>query len=262
MDFKDINEKIDTVEGYFKPLDQYTWDWFLSLQNEENVYGNLAEFGVFKGKSLCKLAQHKKGGEHVLGIDHLLNEEGMKTTVLNSIKKTSNISLSYVDLVPKQTEYIDSTKVTHEDGLTTDYRNNTRFLHIDAGHSGYNAFEDLKLADQFISPNGILVMDDWRTICYPDISEAFYRYTLVNPNSYKILMITDSKMYACRPKEHANYLWRIDTKLIPFLKEHYNGDLRVFKTKNFVDVGKFVITHKDTVNSDIDPRDSAIDLVV
>lgn len=261
MNLKDINEKIDTVEGYFKPIDQYTWDWFLSLQNEENVHGHLAEFGVYKGQSLCKLAQYQKGNEHLLGIDHLLNEEGMKSSVLNAIKKTSNISLANVDLLSRQTQMITGTKITQEAGITTEYRYDTRFLHIDASHAGYNAYNDLELADKFISRNGILVMDDWRTACYPDISEAFYKYTFVHPNSFKILLITESKMYACRPCEHANYMWRIDTKLIPFMRENYNKELAIFKTKNFIDAGKYVMVHKGILDYDVDPRDNAIDVV-
>ena len=261
MDFKDINEKIDTVDGFFQPLDQYIWDWILTLQNEENLFGHLVEFGVYKGKSLCKLAQHQKVGEHILGVDCSLSLEGMKTSVMNAVKKTSNISLNCVNLLDCMTEYLYTTRYTSEGGATTEFRNKARFLHIDAGHSGYNVYEDLKLADKYLSPNGILVMDDWSTRFYPDLVDAFYRYIIANPNSFKILMISECKMYACRPKEYSNYIWRMETKMIPFMKEHYNKPIKIFKTKNYVDSAKLVIMHESEY-SKVDPQDNAIDVLV
>lgn len=263
MDFKDINEKIDTVEGFFQPMDQYIWDWILTLQNEENTYGHMAEVGVYKGKSLCKLAQHQKGSEHILGIDHWLTEEGYKSTVLNAIKKTSNVSLGYVNLVPNKSEFISGTSFTHDTtGITTDFRNLSRFVHIDGEHSGYCAYKDLELADKMLGPKGILAMDDWTTIFYPDIVDAFYRYIIANPNSFKILLISECKMYACRPREHSNYLWRMETKMVPFLKEHYEKPFRLFRTKSYVDTPKMVIMHQENDHSSADTRDSAIDVLV
>ena len=259
MNYTDINEKIDTIEGNFEVIDRYIFDWILNLQNEENTYGHLVEFGVHKGKSLCKLAQYQKGAEHVLGLDLYLSQEGAKSNVLNSLKKTSTIQLALIDLFPIQSIYFQDFKFTNEKGVHVNYFKKTRFLHINSICNGTETYSNLELADKLLDNNGILAINNWNNPLYPDVIDAFYRYIAVHPNSFKIIMTSDNKMYACRPHEHQNFIWRAETKLLPFLKDNYKKAYTAIRTKNYVDTAKIVITSK---RNNLDNQNPAIDILV
>ena len=256
MNLQEINDKIEAQPGFFSMKEMWIWDWILQYQNEENILGNLVEIGVLKGKSLSKLAQHHKKHERVLGIDFSMSQDGNKAQILNAIKKVSVMPLNLVELVECDTLYYNFDAPTN--GMY--FKENVRFMHIDGGHDGYTVYNDLKIADKMLSKDGILCIDDWRTFFYPDIQDAFYRYITEHPYSFKIVMITDTKMYACRPSNHQDYLWKFETKLWPFVKNNYKQqELVCLRTKHFIDSGKLLLFPKDILTACFDNSGNCFD---
>jgi hypothetical protein len=52
---------LSEVKGWFRPVDQQLFDWFLSTQVEHKQPGNLLELGAYMGKSAIFMAQYLRG---------------------------------------------------------------------------------------------------------------------------------------------------------------------------------------------------------
>ena len=63
------SDALAKVPGWFDALDQALFSWFLSEQTAAGQTGDLAEIGVFKGKSAILIGDHLKLGEVFTVID-------------------------------------------------------------------------------------------------------------------------------------------------------------------------------------------------
>lgn len=97
--------------------------------------------------------------------------------------------------------------------------NSFRFFHIDGCHSGKNIYKDLSLVDNLVSSDGIVVVDDFFSFTYPQITESLYKYLQMNPYSFRIFCVGFNKAYLCRPEYFNKYYSHCLNKLqIEFIK--------------------------------------------
>jgi len=247
MNLKEINEKIDLMKGWFADIDKFIFDFLLDLQSKEHYVGHLGEIGVYYGKCLCKLAQYINENECLFGIDKYFSQENQKTSILNGIKRVSNMSLKQLHCLEADSNNIIVGNKIDDIML----QNQFRFIHIDGSHAGYNVYHDLELADNWLNKNGILVMDDWNYMIYPDVQKAFFRYQLLHPKSFEMFVLTDKKAYICRPSMHAYYLYKAH-ELKEFLKE-YNFTETICETNNQLDTKTlFIFDNSKNELNDLD----------
>jgi hypothetical protein len=76
-------------------------------------------------------------------------------------------------------------------------------IHIDGEHSETGVTNDLERSIKYLSPEGILVIDDIFHTAFPGISSAVYKF--IHSNSISPFLISGDKMWLCFPNNFEKY---------------------------------------------------------
>jgi len=176
------------VEGWFFPLDQLAFFEVFRMQETLAVTGDVAEVGVYLGKSLILLSLLRNRNERLLGFD-LFAEDHYEQCVSN-LKK-----------------YGVEDEVILSKGLTSDLkrahlasliRSPVRFLHIDAGHEYHEVLEQLLLFSPYLAEQGVIAMDDYQDREFPGIEAAVLDFCeLDRPRRFVPFLASGNKMFMC-----------------------------------------------------------------
>ncbi|MCP4394279.1 MAG: class I SAM-dependent methyltransferase [Alphaproteobacteria bacterium] len=199
IDFLETQMKLESIEGWFFNISHGIFDSLLQFQTENTtIQGHLGEIGVFKGKSASIIAKHTKSHEDLFLIDPTIsiNEAIIRKNISNICKDKPPNNIS---VFPTTSECFKT-----QDNINK-YLRNTRFFHIDGCHTGEAVDNDLDIAHDLLSNEGIVVLDDYFNIIYPQITEALYNYLYRYPYRFKIFLCGNNKAYLCRPKEFSLY---------------------------------------------------------
>ncbi|MEM1432604.1 MAG: class I SAM-dependent methyltransferase [Pseudomonadota bacterium] len=179
------------LDGWFNPHSQATWDLLLCFQREQNIRGNLFEIGVHGGKSAALSTLHRAADEWHVYCDKVLQSgargllEGMNPDRSRFIEKDSTLLRVERDF----------------DGIEPIFR----WVHIDGHHSASVVARDLQLADQVLATDGILVVDDFFSVRYPQITASLFQYQQSHPFSFQPLLVGFNKGYFTRPLAARRY---------------------------------------------------------
>ena len=71
----------------------------------------------------------------------------------------------------------------------------------------YNSavYRDLEIADYLLMEKGIVAIDDFFNIAYPQITEAVYNFLSKYVFKFKLFLIGFNKAYLCRPNSYSEY---------------------------------------------------------
>ena len=137
------------VEGWFFPLDQLAFFEVFRMQETLAVTGDVAEVGVYLGKSLILLSLLRNRNERLLGFD-LFAEDHYEQCVSNlKYGVEDEVILLRVNFRSKQAY------------LASLIRSPVRFLHIDAGHEYHEVLEQLLLFSPYLAEQE---SSQWMTI--------------------------------------------------------------------------------------------------
>ena len=73
-----------------------------------------------------------------------------------------------------------------------------RFLHSDASHTFANVENDLLLAEELLTSDGIVVVDDYANPHYPQVPAATCYALFVHNVDLAPFLFVDNKLYLCR----------------------------------------------------------------
>lgn len=185
---KFISEDQVRINGWFFPLDQLAFFELFLLQESLNISGDIAEIGVYQGKSLVMLSILKSAHEKLLGFDLF---EGDTEAIAQSNLKN----------------YGSTHKVRLEQGLTSDLDESSlsgllpsplRFLHIDAGHEYHEVLAQLHLFAPFMADTGIIAMDDYQDREFPGIEAAVLDFADIDrPRRCIPFLSSSNKLFLC-----------------------------------------------------------------
>ena len=180
----------ESVEGWFFPLDQYTFLELFLMHSSMNVQGDVCEIGVYQGKSLILLSILKGEHERLLGFDLFAGEDEEITRAnLNKYGLSSDITL-----VKGLTSDLTSTSL---DELVS---RPVRFLHVDAGHEYHEVLEQLEMFSPYLTDTGIIAMDDYQDREFPGIEAATLDFALKDkPRRFVPFLASGNKMFLCTP---------------------------------------------------------------
>lgn len=141
------------------------------------------EVGVWKGAWSVTVLMNT--GADVIGIDPYPAGEDAKTSLFRSLNDNDlgrrfTLESSWEALAPE---------------LKFD------LIHVDALHTEAALDADLANADEHLSEEGVIVVDDFRHSWFPGASSAFYRF--LDSKGYLILCISSNKAYVCRSSAHS-----------------------------------------------------------
>lgn len=177
------------IDGWFFNLDQIAFFELFAMQNSSKLGGDVAEVGVYKGKSLVFLSLLKHQEERIVGFD-LFDEDHEEQTKKNVEAYGNDSNLSLVKGL---------TSSISVERLDTILFNPLRFLHIDAGHEYHEVLEQLLLFTPYLADFGIIAMDDYQDREFPGIESAVLDFCEIDrPRRFVPFLSGGNKLYMCR----------------------------------------------------------------
>jgi len=172
--------ELKDVPGWFPPLDQLLFTWFLERQETRGFGGDLLELGAYMGKSAILLAHHRQDGEEFTVCDLFGGEAPDGANRAETAKSYSSLTrqafernyLSFHEALPRVLEAPTSV-IPREVAPKT-----CRFVHIDASHLYEHVRDDIGAARELLLPGGIVVLDDFRSEHTPGVSVATWEAVL------------------------------------------------------------------------------------
>ncbi|MER5212202.1 class I SAM-dependent methyltransferase [Streptomyces sp. NPDC002838] len=172
--------ELKDVPGWFPPLDQVLFTWFLERQEANGFQGDLLELGAYMGKSAILAGHHLRDGEKFTVCDLFGGEAPDGANKAETAKSYSSLTrqafernyLSFHDELPTVIEAptsVISDKVAPK---------TCRFVHIDASHLYEHVYGDIGAARDILVPDGIVVLDDFRSEHTPGVSVAVWEAVL------------------------------------------------------------------------------------
>ncbi len=204
------------VDGSFNDVSQATWDLLLGYQAEVGILGNFFEIGVQHGKSALLSALHLRGDEWQVYCDLYLRDEARAR--IESIRSERTIFLRKSSTLVR----IDSDLAEATGGY--------RWIHIDGNHSTSVVYKDLELADQLLGDDGMLVLDDFFSVQYPQITASYYHYQATHPFAFRPVLVGYNKGYLVRPLVARRYLEYLRDRFYDEISALGHDAVRVFKS--------------------------------
>ena len=133
-------------------------------------------------------------------------------------------------------------KVSGDVQLDEFERNKMDFIHIDGCHSFTAVLRDLELAQNILSENGIIVLDDCFSCAYPQITQATYAF-LAKHSEFVLLFVGYNKGVICRrekyPEWHAFMVNEFDAELKQYYDKPEKVMYQLYKTSSVFDCETF-----------------------
>ncbi|MEV0604314.1 class I SAM-dependent methyltransferase [Streptomyces sp. NPDC050315] len=162
------------VKGWFFGQDQLLFDWLLTHQARSGARGDLLEMGAYLGKSAAFLGGYRHPGEEFTvcdlfdspAVDEANDEEMQRSYAALTRRAFEANYLSFHDELP--TIIQGPTSLVPEKVAP----GSCRFVHIDASHLYDHVRDDILAARRVLSPEGVVVLDDYRSEHTPGVSAA------------------------------------------------------------------------------------------
>ncbi|MGW4562011.1 class I SAM-dependent methyltransferase [Streptomyces sp. NPDC004561] len=172
--------RLDDVPGWFPVLDQVLFDWFLNRQETAGMGGDLLEVGVYMGKSAIFVGRHQQPGEKYTVCDLFEGDAPDDANRAESTKSYSALTrrvfeenyLSFHDELPRVLQGPSSLVPAEVEPRSC------RFVHVDASHLYEHVHGDIGAAHDLLLPDGIVVLDDFRSEHTPGVSIAAWEAVL------------------------------------------------------------------------------------
>ncbi|MCM2580098.1 class I SAM-dependent methyltransferase [Streptomyces meridianus] len=182
------------VPGWFFPTDVVLFDRILGAQAGEQRRGDLLEMGAYLGKSAIFMGGHLAPGESFTVCDLFGSEapdgdndsevRGSYATLSRRAFETNY--LAFRDELPRVLQ----APTSAVPGTVAD--GSCRFVHIDASHLYEHVRADIAAARSALQPDGIVVLDDYRSEHTPGVACATWQAVLeeglrpvcVSPNKF------------------------------------------------------------------------------
>ncbi|MFF3325726.1 class I SAM-dependent methyltransferase [Streptomyces sp. NPDC002889] len=188
-------ERFADVKGWFWPVDQLLFDWFLARQRETDQKGDLLELGAYLGKSAIFMGSYLREGEEFTVCDLFdspapddPNSAEMDRSYSTLTRRAFEANyLSFHEALPTVVQAPTSV-------ITSKVRRaGCRFVHVDASHLYEHVHGDIAAARELLLPDGIVAFDDFRAEHCPGVSAAVWG--AVATAGLKPIVISGNKLY-------------------------------------------------------------------
>ncbi|MEV5592825.1 class I SAM-dependent methyltransferase [Streptomyces sp. NPDC052496] len=187
--------RLSDVKGWFFTADQLLFDWFLNRQQERAEPGDLLELGAYLGKSAIFMGARLRPGDRFTVCDlfdspaeDASNSKEMAKSYATLTRRAFEANyLSFHDELPEIVQGLSSSVAHHvEPG-------SCRFAHIDASHLYEHVHGDIVTVRDLLTPQGIVVLDDFRAEHCPGVAAATWQ--AVTGQALRPICITPTKFY-------------------------------------------------------------------
>lgn len=184
------------IDGWFSDGAIAVWDALLTWQRRQGIGGNMLEIGVHHGKSAALMAMHAAPPAKVVLVDYELKRQQIELA-LAAAEPAPGVEFLAV--------HGDSRGLAVNPLVTETFRSH-RWIHIDGEHSGGAVTSDLGIANQLLAHDGVLVVDDFFSWLYPQVTESVLRHVRQHPDDFALFLCGFNKAYLARPHFVHHYL--------------------------------------------------------
>jgi hypothetical protein len=225
-------ETCANIPGWFSAESAAIWDILLDYQATNQICGNLLEIGVFQGKSAVMAALHCRNNETCVLVDPFWPLDDPR---------------QHIELVAPNAkcEYLkESSQYLSRHPFLREAARDFRWIHIDGEHTAQAVSNDLAIAETLLSDRGVLVLDDFLSPSYPQITQAVFRFLDATPGRLTLFLCGYNKGYLCRPRAAREYLTFIRYFLLPNMTNRNCGRITVCKTTEPADMNTFGVVER------------------
>ncbi|MER5351420.1 class I SAM-dependent methyltransferase [Kitasatospora sp. NPDC002551] len=188
---------LDDVPGWFWDHDRHLFDWFLGRQEKAGLSGDLMEMGAYLGRSAIVIGAHIQADETFTVCDLFdsdapddENAAEMDMSYRKTLTRTA-FEANYLSFHDRLPEIIQAPTSALAGGRVA--TGAFRFIHIDASHLYEHVAGDLQVARTALSPDGVVVLDDYRSAHTPGVAAATWEAVL--NHGLRPIVLTDTKFY-------------------------------------------------------------------
>jgi predicted O-methyltransferase YrrM len=187
--------QVDEIPGWFMRMDMEVFNHLLEQTGERLGGGDLAELGVYLGKSAALIGWRRQPGETFTVVDLFEQEASAEENRAENEDQYAELSqeafekyyLTVHDTLPVVVRGPSASVVDHAAHGTH------RFVHVDASHLYEHVVEDIAAARTLLKPGGVVVFDDFRAPHTPGVAAAVWQATTQDLRPFAI---TVNKLYA------------------------------------------------------------------
>jgi Methyltransferase domain len=191
------NDKPDltTIPGWFLAQDQKLFRWFLGEQERRHIMGDLAELGVYMGKSAVVIGEYLRPPETFIIIDLFESpacdgenrvENADTYTGLTQRAFEANY-LRFHERLPMVVKAASSEILDHASAGAH------RFVHVDASHLYEHVRADVASARALLHESGVVAFDDIQSHHTPGVAAAVW--SAVHNDGFRPIAISKGKLY-------------------------------------------------------------------
>lgn len=188
-------QRFADVKGWFWPVDQLLFDWFLRRQDNWEHRGDLLELGAYLGKSAIFMGSYLRQGERFTVCDLWdspavddPNSAEMNSAYATLTRRAFEVNyLSFHERLPTMVQGPTSVITSHVGA------GSCRFVHVDASHLYEHVSGDVAAARELLLPEGIAAFDDFRSEHCPGVAAAVW--AAVATVGLKPIVVTSTKLY-------------------------------------------------------------------
>jgi len=177
------------------------WDHLLTLQSTDNLAGDMAEIGVFRGFGASLMAGYLRPDESLILVDKFCDLE-YSSEAISEVAGPAVLERTIF-------HQVDSTILARRGNLAPGKE--LRYFHIDGEHSYDGVVTDLKLAIASLAPHGIVVVDDFFSPASAAITQAVFDFAGDQTNGVALFLVGYNKAYLCLNRWLGHYRRAIST---------------------------------------------------
>ena len=210
------NEIYGHVEGWLGDRMAQIVNVLGIIFDANRIHGHIAEFGVHHGLFLFLLNALRNDDEQCfaidvfddqyLNIDHSGN--GSLTAFLSHIDRLMASQRRFFKIIRRDTTSFSVSEIERLFG-----NGGVKFFSIDAGHTIMHTCNDLNLAQEVLTPGGIIALDDYMSVHWPGVTEGFYRFMYSGNRRLRPFLYFQNKLFMTTVSEHASFLQQFRTSI-------------------------------------------------
>ena len=188
-------------------------------QMDRDIMGAVAEIGVHHGRSFIALSALRRPDEYGVAVDIFENQ------ALNpdsSGRGDYGLFVSNLETfgVPDRQVILkrDSLTLSGTEIIAAAHGQQVRLFSVDGSHTAKHTANDLEVAADALTREGIVVLDDWFNPDWPGVQEGFFAFFRQRERNLAPFAYGNNKLYLTRQESHGDHFRFVDRSVRPFAK--------------------------------------------
>lgn len=219
-----LRESKRSVSGWLQKVDAEIFGAIFDYQRQSNISGSCVEIGVHHGKSFIPLCLSLNSNERALCVDVFDDQDKNIDSsgrgdyaVFSKNLKQFEIEEASIHIIRASSEDVTSAQILDAVGPA-------RFFSIDGGHWVSIIQNDLGLAEDVLSPDGVIALDDYCRVEWPDVTAGYHFWQNATESEIVPFAAGSNKLYLCGREYASGYRGALKTAFLQsYLSKTYSS---------------------------------------